>query len=215
MTAKGLEGKSTEDEILNAAEEVFVVKGYSGARVQEIADRAGITQPLLHYYFRSKDNLYRKILVRVAGEFFGHLASAFSERATFEESLGDFISHAIDYLSEHPHAPTFLLHELSQGSSIAGEVLAETLLSTGFALPQRMGALLSREHMAGRIRETDPVQFVVTVIGSCMWLFLAEPIGRGITAELRPGERFDRTKFAEERKKAVFDLLYLGLKARE
>ncbi len=215
MTAKELEAKSTEDEILKAAEEVFIEKGYAGARVQEIADRAGITQPLLHYYFRSKDNIYRKILARVTGEFFSHIAAALSEKATFEESLTDFISRAMDYLLDHPHAPLFLLHELSQGSTIAGDVLAENVMSERFALPQRMAQLLDREHKAGRIRATDPVQFMITLIGSCMWVFLAEPIVRAIIQGVRPDRAFDLARFVGERKRALFDVIYLGMKTRE
>lgn len=215
MTAKELEAKSTEEEILRAAEEVFVEKGYAGARVQEIADRAGITQPLLHYYFRSKDNLYRKVLTRVTGEFFRHIAEALSDDATFEESLRGFISRSMDYLASHPHTPSFILHEMSQGSSIAVEVLSENLLGAGSELPQRMAALIAREHKAGRVRSADPVQFMLTLVSSCLWLFIAEPIVRGIVEIVQPGSTFDLKRFIEERKKAIFEVLHLGMKTRD
>jgi AcrR family transcriptional regulator len=46
---------STEKRILDAAKEVFITRGFDGARMQEIADIADINKALLHYYFRSKD----------------------------------------------------------------------------------------------------------------------------------------------------------------
>ena len=52
---------STEDKILEAATNVFVSKGMEGARMQEIADKAGINKALLHYYFRSKEHLFEAI----------------------------------------------------------------------------------------------------------------------------------------------------------
>ena len=50
--------KSTEEKILAAAKKVFVLKGMAGARMQDIADEAGINKALLHYYFRSKEKLF-------------------------------------------------------------------------------------------------------------------------------------------------------------
>ena len=54
-----LAGENTENQILIAAREVFIAKGFEGARMQEIADQAGINKALLHYYFRSKEKSVR------------------------------------------------------------------------------------------------------------------------------------------------------------
>ena len=54
----------TEKKILTAAGEIFLEKGHAGARMQEIADRAGINKALLHYYFRSKDKLFHIVFRR-------------------------------------------------------------------------------------------------------------------------------------------------------
>jgi len=55
----------TEKIILEAARQVFIRKGFDGARMQEIADEANINKALLHYYFRSKDKLFMAIFVEV------------------------------------------------------------------------------------------------------------------------------------------------------
>jgi AcrR family transcriptional regulator len=51
----------SEEKILEAARRVFQRSGYSGARMQEIADEAGINKAMLHYYYRSKDNLFESV----------------------------------------------------------------------------------------------------------------------------------------------------------
>ena len=52
---------NTEQKILLAAKKIFVEKGLEGARMQEIANEAGINKALLHYYFRSKDKLFEGV----------------------------------------------------------------------------------------------------------------------------------------------------------
>ncbi len=53
-----MKDSSTEQNILNAAISVFQKKGMAGARMQEIADEAGINKAMLHYYYRSKQLLF-------------------------------------------------------------------------------------------------------------------------------------------------------------
>ena len=53
-----------EKKILDAAKKVFETQGYSGARMQQIADEAGISKASLHYYFRSKENLLVSFIVK-------------------------------------------------------------------------------------------------------------------------------------------------------
>ncbi len=61
---------NSEELILETAEKIFLEKGFDGARMQEIADKAGINKALLHYYFKSKENLYQKIFIKLAKAFF-------------------------------------------------------------------------------------------------------------------------------------------------
>ena len=56
---------STEEKILEAAAQEFIIKGKAGARMQEIANNAGINKALLHYYYRSKDKLFESVFTVV------------------------------------------------------------------------------------------------------------------------------------------------------
>jgi len=206
---------SKEAQILEAAEAVFTERGYGRARMQHIADRAGVSKASVHYYFRSKDALYRRVLSAVTGELVAQVDAALSASSSLEQTLHGFVSLFVDYVSNDPRAIMFVLQELSRGGSTGAEALTIALAGPEVSFPQRMGALLEREHAAGRIVAVDPLQFLVTLVGSCMYFFLAEPIVRGIAGAMRPDEAFDRARFIEERKSSVFDVLYLGLKARD
>ena len=62
--------KLTEEKIFEAATDVFVEKGMDGARMQDIADKAGINKALLHYYFRTKDKLFNAVFEMIAKKIF-------------------------------------------------------------------------------------------------------------------------------------------------
>ena len=77
---------NTEQIILKAARKVFTHKGFDGARMQEIADEAGINKALLHYYFRSKDKLFEAIFKEVITTFFPRIISVLtSDLSLFEK----------------------------------------------------------------------------------------------------------------------------------
>jgi AcrR family transcriptional regulator len=66
---RGQTSADTKGRILDAADEIFVLRGIDGARMQEIADRAGVNKALLHYHFRSKADLARAVWLRIASSF--------------------------------------------------------------------------------------------------------------------------------------------------
>ena len=69
----------TEKIIIKAAHEVFIEKGLQGARMQEIADRAGINKALLHYYFRSKDKLFDAVFQDIIKEIIPAVSEKLNE----------------------------------------------------------------------------------------------------------------------------------------
>ena len=102
---------STEDSILVAARQVFELKGFEGARMQEIADLAGINRALLHYYFRSKEKMFERIFDE-ALERFMPLLSTWDQHLeeSWECKLKRFISTFITFLKTN--SMLFLLREI-------------------------------------------------------------------------------------------------------
>ncbi len=86
--------ENTEQKILNAAREEFINTGLKGARMQEIADRAGVNKALLHYYFRSKEKLYEAAIREVGETLWGSIEKEMLDlgaTADFETYIHSFV----------------------------------------------------------------------------------------------------------------------------
>ncbi len=90
---------ATERQILEAAKKVFGRKGMDGARMQEIADEAGLNKALLHYYFRNKERLFQEVIREVFSSFFPRIMTVMSlEGMAFEEKIRTFVNEYLDLI---------------------------------------------------------------------------------------------------------------------
>ncbi len=106
-----MENISTEAAILEAARKVFEEKGFDGARMQEISDRAGINRALLHYYFRSKERMFEKIFDEALDRFIPLLSTWDQDlEESWEWKLKRFIKTFMIFLKGN--SMLFLLREI-------------------------------------------------------------------------------------------------------
>ena len=95
--------KTKEQAILAAAEQEFLAKGFDGARTTSIAAAAGVTHAMLHYYFRTKENIFERILdekLRLMGE---SVLAAFGDPALpFLERIQEGLSRHFDFTAANP-----------------------------------------------------------------------------------------------------------------
>ena len=105
---------STEELILAAAQAVFLEKGLAGARMQEIADRAGINKALLHYYFRSKEKLSVLIINRAVGELLPRLMTILETDYDLFEKIRQLAREYVTFLSHNSFLPLFIVNEANR-----------------------------------------------------------------------------------------------------
>lgn len=110
--------KPTEEKIFEAATEVFTDKGLDGARMQDIANHAGINKALLHYYYRTKDQLFNMVFEKIAGKMFEKFAPVLDENLTLEEKIRFFMKNHIEFLERNPRLPIFLLNEMNRNPEL-------------------------------------------------------------------------------------------------
>ena len=109
---------STEEKIKNAARIIFHKKGFAATRTRDIAEEAGINLALLNYYFRSKEKLFDIIMLESMQNFLKSMAALFNaEQNTFDEKVESFVSNYLDFLTEQPDLPLFVLSELRSNPS--------------------------------------------------------------------------------------------------
>jgi TetR/AcrR family transcriptional regulator len=114
---------NTEQKIFEAARKVFIKKGLNGARMQEIADEAGINKALLHYYFRSKDQLFYAIFQEAFKTMIPFVSELFNSDISFEKKIFRLSEKYYDILNSNRHIPLFVLNEIQQHPEKASKLL--------------------------------------------------------------------------------------------
>jgi len=206
------QAKDTETKILDAAKEVFQHKGLTGARMQEIADQAGINKALLHYYYRTKDKLFEKVFELAFSVFIPKIRDIVlsTDKSVFDKIIF-FVENYIDLLNKHPYIPGFVINELNRNPQILVQVFEKNVQFKEMNLFEKFDAQLKDEAKKGIIRPIDARNLMTNVIGLCIFPIVARPIIQGIM--------FDNNKknydiFLEQRKKMVIDFIINAIKVK-
>lgn len=200
----------TPRKILDAATAIFAREGFKGARMQQIAQQAGVNQALLHYYFRSKENLYEEVLARFFASIFSQLFHDFQEEADPETAFTRFIHAYIDLLARNPELPRLMVSEIMEGGTHMMRVADRIFAETGLTPPRLIGPFIEKAVQQNRIRPVDPMQTTISVIGMCIFYFVARPLLVYVW-----GEPADEEKFIADRKNAIVDLILHGIARTE
>jgi TetR/AcrR family transcriptional regulator len=188
--------QDTEERILEAAKRVFVRKGYAGARMQEIADEAGINKGLLHYYFRTKDNLFSAIFEQAFRELAPRTNEVFESDEPLLCKLDQFIDRYLEFLAQHPYLPAFVIQEINRHPETFFQKLNETGMRPN---PMKLVMQIQMEAQKGAIRPINPIDLVINIISMCVFPFLARPM---MQAMLQIGDE-EYIGFMRARKTAV------------
>ncbi len=200
--------EKTEEKILDAARAVFLVKGYDGARMQEIANSAKINKGLLHYYFKTKDALFGKVF----GLAFSVMVKRFSEILNSDiplfEKIDRFCSMYIATVSKNPYLPRFVINEISKHPTAFVERMRPQFPFLNF---EAFGKQVADEVAAGNIRPIDPRHLIVNILSMSVFPFLARPMLQMILSMSEAD--FDR--FVEERKTEVASFIINSIRLKE
>jgi AcrR family transcriptional regulator len=196
--------KNTEALILDAAKRVFLNKGFGGARMQEIADEAGINKALLHYYFRSKDKLFDAIFREAFMEFTPRIGELILSDKPFLEKIWGFVDVYIEMLLANPHVPIFVMSELHQNP----QRLISIVQNSGIQ-PQVFFEQVRQEVDAGNIRPVNPHHLVVNLLALCIFPFAGRPVIEGF---LFKNDQVVYDRFLQERKTEVTLFIMNALK---
>lgn len=118
--------RENERAILEAAEKVFAEAGFGGATMQLIADMAGLPKANLHYYFDTKEDLYRRVVQQIF-EIWLDAASSFDNAPGPVEGIGAYIDAKMDISRTHPHGSKVWASEVMHGAPVIQDYLETTL----------------------------------------------------------------------------------------
>lgn len=192
---------SKEKAILEAAEREFLTKGFAGARTVSIAEAAGVTHAMLHYYFRTKEHLFERILddkMRMMGE---SVLSAFGQPGLpLEERIRGGVEQHFDFIADNPDLPRFIVNEVF--SHPERYAAMQTRLSF---MANRLIVDLQRDLDAaaarGELETLDVRMLILDIISLNIFPFIAYPIIEPVLGYAAEGGR--EQFFAQRRKENV------------
>ncbi|GAB4337381.1 MAG: hypothetical protein Kow0037_20070 [Calditrichia bacterium] len=200
--------QQTEQRILQAATEVFIEKGQDGARMEEIAQRAGINKALLHYYFRSKKQLFRKVFQQEVNSFFQTIFQSLRPELELEDFLCHFIDTYIDLLIRKPYMPRFIVWEVLPQTDLFKEIIVPLLSSVSPTPVDIVTEKIETAKRQGRIRNVDSLQLIVNIVGMVLFAFIGAPI----IEQIQPGIKVLSEDFLQKRKAEIKSLVLNGIK---
>lgn len=157
-TPKGLIRQANEALILSAAERVFARAGFGGATMAAIAEASGLPKANLHYYFGSKEVLYRAVLARILSDWLlpTHGITVDADPRTALES---YIRAKMELSAQRPDGSKVWANEMLHGAPVVKELLATDLRQ----LTLEKAAVVRAWADAGRIAPVDGMHLFFTI----------------------------------------------------
>lgn len=163
-----------EVEIFNAAQKLFLKKGYNGTSLRDIATEANTSNTMVNYYYRSKDKLF----IQVFGEVFSRQYSKFiaillDSDIDIYEKINKAVAFYGDFLRDDPSVAIFLIREINRDPAMIGKCIQEL---TQPELACFLNDQIQNEICQGRMRDIPAHVLVINLLSLCIFPVIAKPI---------------------------------------
>lgn len=199
-----------EQAILEAAEREFLAKGFDGARTTSIAEAAGVTHAMLHYYFRTKENIFEQILdrkMRLMGE---SVLAAFGQPGLpLLRRIKDGICCHLDFLAANPDLPRFVVNEVTTKPE-RYEILRKRIGPIIETLMRDTQRELEKSAERGETEPIDVRHLMLDILSLNIFSFIAYPIVQPLLGNLGS----DPSRFLEQRKQENIETIMRRLQKR-
>jgi TetR/AcrR family transcriptional regulator len=169
-----------EQAILEAAEKLFLEKGFAMTSTTEIAREAGCNQALVHYYFRTKAKLFDSVFEKKARLFFSVFLQIDESGLPFEERLKRKIETHFDMLKDNPQLPFLIINELVTNPKRLN-FLKDNLHNLPQVVFNKIQMELQLEIEKGNIRPISVFDLAISMVSLNAFMFLARPVFKTFT----------------------------------
>ena len=195
---------SAEHKILEAAKHVFITQGMAGARMQDIADAAGINKAMLHYYFRNKEKLFETIFSEAFENLFPKLFSILESDQPVFTKIELICSAYINQMQATPYLPTFVLSEINRQP----DTFLKKIWSKRKPPIKAFANMVETAIKQKEIQPINPLQLLLNIISLSIFPYMAKPLLQHVSGISK--KQFDA--MMEERKKTVPQIIIQSLK---
>lgn len=147
--------------ILDAATAVFAQVGFAGARVDEIARRAGVNKATIYYHIGDKEALYARVLHDVFADTATRIANNIRASQSPEEKLKTYIRNLALTIDQHPHVPPIMMREFALG----GQNFPEVVTADFARIFRMLQEILEEGSQKGLFIDVSPFTLHAMVIG--------------------------------------------------
>jgi len=172
----------TRAALLAAGAEAFASLGLAGARVEQIARRAGVNKAMISYHFGGKRGLYTAVLTGPMSELCDRIEPLRRSTATAADRLGELAAVFAALAERRPDIPVLVLREVLSGGGHLDRELA-TRMRDLFAVSQE---IVEQGVAAGELRPVEPFLTHFSIIGSLVFFFATRPFRERMAAEIGP-----------------------------
>jgi len=195
---------TTEEKIFNAARIVFQKKGFAGARMQEIADEAGINKAMLHYCFKNKELLFKAVFMNAFGQLAPQINEIFNSEDTVFDKIKKFTHSYISFVILNPYLPQFVIQEMNNNP----EFVMSFLNNENRPNPAILISQIEKEIANGIIKPINPKQLLLDIFSMTVFPFAAKMMVKGMI-------QISDTEFnqmMEERKTSIAEQIINSIK---
>jgi AcrR family transcriptional regulator len=195
---------TTEEKIFEAAHKVFQRKGFTGARMQEIADEAGINKAMLHYCFKNKELLFEAVFMKAFAQLAPQINEIFNSDASVFDKIRRFTDSYISFVIENPFLPPFIIQEMNNNP----EFVERFLNHQNRPNPTILIAQIEKEMAEGILKEIHPKQLLLDIFSMTIFPFAAQVLVKGMI-QISEKEFFE---LMEERKFHISEQIINAIK---
>ena len=197
---------STEEKIVAAAKNVFLKQGFAGARMQDIADAAGINKALLHYYFRNKDKLFEMIFMQSIQKMIPTINSVFDSDDDLFIKIRKFVLAYTDMLTENPYLPLFIANELSKNP----EKIIKMIMTSANDKPHINKFIKDIQSAIEQdiIKPISTINLFINIMSLCIFPYIAKPMMQFFLKL----DELEYRMILEQRKQEVADFIIDSIK---
>ncbi|TDR25586.1 MULTISPECIES: TetR/AcrR family transcriptional regulator [Flavobacterium] len=195
---------TTEEKIFEAAFRVFQLKGFKGARMQEIADEAGINKAMLHYCFKNKELLFEAVFMNAFGKLAPQINEIFKSQDSIFEKIKKFTDSYISFVMNYPFLPQFIIQEMNNNP----EFVTKFLKKENRPDPTKLIHQIENEIKLGILKPINPKQLLIDIFSMTVFPFAAQALLKGMIQV--SNEEF--MQLMEERKKYIYEQIITSIK---
>ncbi len=208
------DGAGSKEQIMRAAIDVFAEKGKSGAKMQEIADKAQINKAMVYYYYSNKDSLFQTALVAILKHVYDRVFDILDfdagDASPPSEKMTRLVSAHLTAFSENVNFAKTLLHALANEPKdlrMALRTARNQEEPTNGHLPEVLLSAIQEEIRKNGIQEVDAQQFLITITEMSLTFLIGKPI-----AEMFLNRQVESDEaFLRERGKSIVNMMLYGV----